>query len=340
MSFFRSRDFGEDEAALRERVAAWADYSTLESLTDTALGEVTRAEGVDFATALLFDRFEKSSRHARFIRKINALRVSHSGSSKKVDAKVVIVPGALYVERPELGGDGRIVREVAEAFGYETELIPIASFGSVAANASLIRAWIEERHHNRMILVSLSKGGADLKLALAGSDAERTVGNIVAWVNVCGPLNGSRIADWMLANRWRRWFCRAQCLLQRRDFNFITELRHENDALLNFPLRVPRSFRILNLIGFPLTRHMTTRFSKFCHRTLSTWGPNDGTTCLSDVVNWLGDVYPVWGADHYFRPETEARNLIAATLCYLAEELPLHSMGRREGDKHTLPAIV
>ena len=63
-----------------------------------------------------------------------------------------------------MGGDGRIaLRQVAEKLGYETELIPLASFGSVTRNASLILSWLKEHSEDQIILVSLSKGGADLK---------------------------------------------------------------------------------------------------------------------------------------------------------------------------------
>jgi hypothetical protein len=65
---------------------------------------------------------------------------------------------------------------------------------------------------------------------------------------------------------------------------------------------------------------MTTRFSRFCHHTLAAYGPNDGTTLLSDLMVWPGEIFPAWGMDHYFRPENEARNLVAAMFKYLAEE--------------------
>jgi hypothetical protein len=76
---------------------------------------------------------------------------------------------------------------------------------------------------------------------------------------------------------------------------------------------------MITVIGFPLKQHMTSRLSRSCHRTLAQWGPTDGTTSLSDLVGWPGDVYPAWGMDHYFRPEAEARNLIAAVLRDLIE---------------------
>src|SRR5262249_54784231 len=122
---------------------------------------------------------------------------------------------------------------------------------------------------------------------------------------------------------------RMQCFFQRRDFRFVTGLCRDNGSRLNFPFRPPPPMKVLNLIGFPLRRHMTTRFSRFCHRTLASWGPNDGTTCLSDVCSWSGEVYPVWGADHYFQPANLARELVSALLCYLAEEFALSAHDRR-----------
>ena len=52
--------------------------------------------------------------------------------------------------------------------------------------------------------------------------------------------------------------------------------------------------------------------------TPSPFRSNDGTTALSDVCRWPGNVYPVWGADHYFRPENVASGLIMALFHYLS----------------------
>jgi hypothetical protein len=34
---------------------------------------------------------------------------------------------------------------------------------------------------------------------------------------------------------------------------------------------------------------------------MSRLGPNDGLTLLRDAILEPGTIYPVWGADHYFR---------------------------------------
>jgi len=137
-------------------------------------------------------------------------------------------------------------------------------------------------------------------------------------VNVCGPLDGTRMADWILESRLRTWLFRWQCRWQKRDFALVTELSRTAIKPLARPLDLPQHLRMLSLVGFPLRRHMTTRHSRFCHRTLAAWGPNDGTVSLEDILRWPGEIFPVWGADHYFRPQTMARGLIAAMLRHLA----------------------
>jgi hypothetical protein len=266
---------------------------------------------------LFFDRFQNCPKRSPFVQQINAFR-RDSSPAPRLNAKLVIVPGALYIERPDMGGDGRVIREVATTFGMQTSLIPLASFGSVAANAKSICAWLRQHLHEPIILISLSKGSADLKMALTTSDAA-LFRNVLAWVNVCGPLNGSRMANWILDSRLRSWLMRWKFRWQQRDFQFITDLRHGNGAPLD--LECPHcSMRVLNLIGFPLRCHVTTRFSRFCHRTLARWGPNDGTTSLADLHRWPGEIYPAWGMDHYFRPEQESKILVAALIRYLARQ--------------------
>jgi len=318
--FFHRALSTECEAALLRRAAARAQHTTLESLTPETLQQITQQDGVDFATALLFDRFRTVPGHAAFIRRIDKLRQSSLRLPEGFRMKVVVVPGALYVERPDMGGNGQLVREVAEGLGCASDLVPLASRGSVVENARRLNSWLAQQRDEPVVFVSLSKGGADVKMALAAPESAHTFRNVIAWVNVCGPLNGSCMANWIIESRVRRSLCRLQYRWQRRDFRFITDLRHGPGGPLDFPVAVPLSMRLVSVVGFPLRRHLTTPFSRFCHRTLAAWGPNDGTTLLSDLRGWPGEIYPVWGVDHYFRPQEVTRRLITALLRFLAED--------------------
>jgi len=312
---------GPAEQALIDRAAHYPEHASLNDLTADALLRVTSREGVDFATVLLFDRFQKSHQHGTFIGRINSFWRAGETRTPQIRATVVIAPGALYDERPEFGSDIQLIQEVAARFGCQTAVIPVGGTGSLMDNARRICDWLARRSDEAIILVSLSKGGADTKLAMRMPDSESLFRKALAWVNVCGPLNGSPLVNWVLANRWRTLYFRAKCRLQRRDFQFIADLRHKSGGPLDCSLSLPPSIKLVSLIGFPLRRHMTTRFSRFCHRTLATQGPSDGTTLLSDLGTWPGAIFPAWGMDHYFRPEKEARKLVAAVFQFLAEEL-------------------
>lgn len=133
--------------------------------------------------------------------------------------------------------------------------------------------------------------------------------------NVCGPLNGTVAANWILDSRWRSALLKLQYHFQRRDFAFITELRRADDAVVS---RVP-GMQLISLVGFPLQKHRTTGLSRFCHRIIARLGPNDGTVALADAIRWPGVIYPVWGADHYFQPPERAMALIKSILFFLGE---------------------
>lgn len=300
------------------------DYTTLESLTADTLPEITRLHGIDFATALIFDRFKNAPQRMPFIERINGLREAQPQQGRAKDVKIVIIPGALYVERPDIGGDGRLVREVSASFGWRTDLIPVVSVGPIAENARRICDWLAQHADEKIILISLSKGGSDLKMAFNSPNASDLFRNVFAWVNVCGPLNGSRMANWILASQLRTQVTRLQYKLQRRDFRFVTDLQHGVHSLLDFPLQLPPHLKMMSMIGFPLRAHFSTPFSRFCQRSLAKWGPNDGTISLSDLRDWPGEIYPVWGMDHYFRPENEAKILVAAMFAYLDDEIALN----------------
>src|SRR5207253_111089 len=98
------------------------------------------------------------------------------------DAPVVIIPGAFYREFPQSGADGRLVRAEAERLGFATDFVPLISLGSLRRNASILRDWLARDGRQNLILVSLSKGGAEVKLALAEAGADEIFRNVAFWI--------------------------------------------------------------------------------------------------------------------------------------------------------------
>ena len=85
----------------------------------------------------------------------------------------------------------RVAREVASLLGLPVALIPVSSTGSLAENARIIAEWLLAHRDASLLLVSVSKGGSDLKAALARPDAAHVFSRVVGWVNplfLAGPF--------------------------------------------------------------------------------------------------------------------------------------------------------
>lgn len=301
------------ERMLLASAAEWEHDATLAELTAGRLALIARDHGVDFATALLFQRLLQSPEHGRDIARINAISPD-SGRALGPDTRVVIVPGAFYRKFPQSGADGRLIREVAAKLGAESDIIPLEEFGPMKANADTIVEWLARQTCGKIILVSLSKGASEIKLALNARGAAQSFQKVTAWVNLSGLLRGTPMVSWVYARRFRQWRYRLILGMQGFKFDHVRELAPGPEGLLDFELRLPAHLRAIHVTGFPLAHHMTNSLGRRCHRRLRALGPNDGALLLADVCQAPGLVYPIWGADHYLRPPGGDAGTIAAKI--------------------------
>lgn len=328
-----STDF---EKRLLERAAKTVEYPRLQDLTAEVLREVTARHGIDFATSLLFDRVINSADHRPAIARLDELRQSNGSSDFVAPPNVTfaIAPGAFYTEFPHTGADGRILRNQAEKAGFRTATIPVSSTGTLSGNAAVIRDWLDQQPSEKIILASVSKGGSDIKYALSAENAAHTFRNVVGWINVSGILDGSPMVNWALARRMRTLFYRSVFWLRGYDFRVIQDLRWGAGSLLDFELSLPEHMSMINVVGLPLTGHMTNRLSRTFRKRIASLGPNDGSVMLADACRLPGVVYPVWGADHYMRPSWALRTLAFALLQYITEDLNLVDTLERQPIEH------
>ena len=302
------------ECELLERVARSNGSSQLDALTPERLRTLTIENGCDFTTALLHRRIVESDRHAPFLRALDGKPPLH----RKRHVRVAIVPGAFYRENPRTGADGRLPREAAEKFGFEVLVAPVSSTGALVENARILEQWITSLGDATLILVSLSKGGSDVKTALARPGAVGVFQHVIGWVNLCGILDGTPMADWLLSESLLARVNRFVYRIRGRSLAFLADLRRYPQCPLSFSLVLPAHMRAVHVVGFPLKRHLRNGLARRCHARLEQFGPNDGSIILSDVTRWPGQLCPVWGADHYLRPREDVRPLLAAILCSFA----------------------
>lgn len=275
--------------------------------------------GTDAATARLYRTVREAPQHRQFIDAVQAR--GREAPPPPADLRLVIVPGAFYREHPHSGADGRMVRLEAERLGWPIELLPVASTGSVLGNARAICRWLSERQAARIVLVSLSKGGSDVKLALRQPGAAEAFQRVAAWINLCGILSGTPMADWMLSRHPGAVLNRLYYRVLGVSLDFLGDLRRSPGGLLEAEVEIPAHLRMISVVGFPQRRHLTSAMARRCHRRLAVHGPNDGVILLADACALPGLIYPVWGADHYLRSGEDMQQLLRAILAYLGWEL-------------------
>lgn len=313
MTHFFPEPESDEERRLFERVVSWNGPPGLAALTPECLRKLTAQEGCDFATALLHRRIVESEAHGPFLHQLRNERVPPSSP-----VQVAIVPGAFYRENPRTGADGRLPREVAQELSLPVTTVPVSSSGTLLENANTLAEWLNVYRGPSLILVSVSKAGGEIKTALAQPDAARTFANVRGWINICGILDGTPMADWLLSETWVARANRFYYRLRGRSLDFLEDLRTSQGGALDFPLVLPAGLRAMHIVGFPLHRHLHNGLARRCHERLEPYGPNDGSVILPGVVNWPGQICPVWGADHYLRPQADVKPLLAALYAALA----------------------
>jgi hypothetical protein len=320
----------EEERDLLARAADWPHLRSWSELTQPVLAQLASEQGIDFATALLYDRLRRSEQHGPFIRQMDELLANPPEFPAEMDVLIAVAPGAYYRELPRAGGDGRLLREQVAAHGCRTAVIPTRSMGSVIEKGQIIADWLAERPHERIVLASLSKGAADIKAALARPEAAMAFRSVAAWINLSGLPNGTPIANWLFERKLAMLFYRAAFWWKGLDIEVLRQTLWGPGAVLDFPLTLPPHVRLISVVGFPLRRHLSSKALRRYHHRLAPRGPNDGLLLLADSCRLPGLVYPVWGADHNLRPVWDVRRLVAGLTFYLAESLHLWAKGGTE----------
>ena len=265
---------------------------------DERLVVLAAHHGIDFATAALYHHVRSDARRSHFFQ-----RIERDGPPAAEAPRVVIMPGAFAAEYPHTGADGARVMELAVALGWPAERVNVPSLAPMAENATALCRVLAKQSGRPTVVVSLSKGGADVRAALERPDAAEVTCDVRAWVSLSGIVTGTPLVAWLRARPIRCCGARLLLRLRRQRFTVVDELRRGPGSPLDKPLVLPRGMRAIHVNGFPLERHLGDAWARRGHARLAPLGPNDGGgILLADMTRLPGDVYPVWGADHYLRP--------------------------------------
>lgn len=286
-----------DDIQLEREARPWVASLQGHVADGELLRRLTRERDADLAAMVFYQSILASPRHAEFIAAVDSQPIPESPRASSI--KLFVVPAFLYREFPTLGGDGAHILRVAHALGMEAELVPTSSTGSVRENAEVLRRALKACDREDIWLLSLSKGGAEVRLLLQEQADAIPLTRITHWFNISGLANGSQLVDNMTQSRLRRVRLGAMCLATGTRLGVLQELRTDH-PLWRTPFTVPAGISIVNIMGVPLSSHveraLVTRYKRIRHL-----GPNDGMVLLSDALIEPGLVYPIWGTDHYMR---------------------------------------
>lgn len=274
--------------------------------------------GIDAATLRLHEDVLADPINQAFLR---TLEQEHEPiPASEAPPTLLIAPAAFYREYPRFGGDGRAVTRIARQLGLKSAILPSRSTGSVSENARKIADALAPLSERSCLLVSLSKGGADLRLALERNPALAKKAQL--WLQIGGLVRGTPSVNELTRGAWwKRGLLRGYLALTAAAPELISEMTRGPGTLLAAPMQVPEGLPIVNVVGFPLARELRGRV-RDRHARFASLGPNDGMGVLADAIIDPRPVVPIRGADHYFRTPAVVPVVAAILRWWLARGRP------------------
>ena len=300
----------------------FANYESRILNTET-LSEITGHFSFDVATLFFLEKLYEQEENRKiqdfYLDMIDSLSLEDEASELSFlqDYFIAFVPGFRY-EHINNGGNFLQQRLLFDAAGIAYELIGIEGTGRVGRNAEIIADRLQElsRHHNNMIVISVSKGGLETAMALGGLVDMQCISSIKAWINVGGILKGTPVAD-----RWAKPFMRfwIACGLFWANIKvdlkgLLTDMSYIQGKDRYESLRIPPEIYTVNLIAVSLGQEQAKK-------TVFT-SPNDSFSPLADAITENGLVVVEMGLDHYFR-DIDLNTRMVALLHYINRQLIL-----------------
>ena len=295
------------DASLAALATAWADRVP----TTEELAEVSRRWSPDVATLMLWRQLERRAAADELVASYRRGLTLDAGSPQLLQDEVfVLVPGWLYRSDPGTGADLARQARLLALHGARVIRVNTDENGTVEANAARVidAVRLAAADSRRVTLVSASKGGAEVALALSSLSRSGEPGAVQAWVNIGGTLRGTPLADRALS--WPAcWFVQT-AVLNDGSFDALRSLSSAASAERAAALRRPAQLRVINLIGVPLSGQVSER-ARVGYRLLRAHGPNDGITALGDALADDASTIAFPGADHYFQQPGLDRHTLA-----------------------------
>lgn len=295
----------------------FADYQD-KPLNTTTLADIAANNSMDVATLYFLQRAyqDKQNKQAQDQYLKNLDNLSGDNYNEQLvplkDFYVAFVPGLDYNDTTN-GGNFARQRRLLTASGIQNELILTDDWGLSDDNASVVANRLRElsKTHEKIIIVSASKGGLETAIALGKILKAEETKSIKAWVSVGGILNGSPVADTYLC--WPKcWVAEIGLMTIGQKISLVQDVSYKKRAAEFTAFNFPANIKRVHFVGAPLATQVHKRIKgNYC--SIKQFGPNDGITPLADEVSPDGIIISELGFDHYYsHPEIDKKTIALA----------------------------
>jgi hypothetical protein len=206
--------------------------------------------------------------------------------------EALVVPSYLYKRKLANGAALTASREALAKVDFPCYFVETADDGPVESNAELVMAAIRARARDgrRLIVISASKSGAEVALALTKLGAAET-GHVAAWINAVGALKGTPMVDDGIV-------AELEIIVGKVDPDGMVSMTTAVGRQRFNSFDVPKPVFVVNLIAIPFSGSVGFRASRG-YFPMRKHGPTDGVVPLADTIYPGGVTLAQVGSDHF-----------------------------------------
>ena len=298
------------------------------SILALACGREDDATAYDHSVEALATRIEGSPPNAALARlvdeRVAQMRQDPASASDRIRAALerlglvpLRVPGLFYRTHSWTGAD---LARSEVWLGRPVTLVETGEVDTVERNAAIVRSAVREnaRDGRRILLVSASKGSADVYEALVGDP--KLGPSVALWIDLVGLVEGTPLTDPRRGD--------AETAAAGLPADTALSMSHQVRGRATASA-FPPDVRAVHIAGFPTSVAISKEALAGFER-LRPLGPNDGYLMLDSFLRVPGRVMVIPATDHYLRsPNLEPRlvALVSVLLDELAANAP-HGLGQ------------
>jgi hypothetical protein len=333
--------------ALNNQIAGIYERYRSTALNRQTLKAISKRTSPDFAALFLIKQLLSNPRNLKFqvdylaeTRRIKSDLKRNEWSQLARPAlkryEVLFAPGFHYLTDKSSGADFANQRQFFNQLGVRVELLRTKEDGTVEENAAIIAANIRALGDADVVLVSTSKAGPEVALALGTILGPGEMARVKAWISVGGLIRGTPLADY--ATTWpQSWIVRLMFRYSRTGFQGIPGLTTAASQTRMERIRIPAGIMIVEYIAAPLSGDIYGSV-KSRYVRLRKDGPNDGLTLLADELLPNGIAVMEPGIDHFYAaPDIEVKSVALANV--VAEALEAQREKRPTADERRCTRI-